>query len=162
MMRALLAVPEWRDMYFRRLRTQVNDILAPGRLEAQYDALMGPAQPEATLDFARWPRGGTVTYAQQRTALFNAINARRTAFANDARVPGNQSAAPNIVTQITRTSASASAHVGVSFRTYRPKTWNATQATIAIRPATATISRNLASGAQKRESSMGTPEGRGL
>ncbi len=97
LMRAILAVPEWREMYFRRLRTQVNDILAPGRLEALYDAQIAPAQPEATLDYARWPRGGTVTYANQRTALFNAITARRNAFANDSRVPGNQSAAPNII-----------------------------------------------------------------
>ena len=86
-MRAILAVPEWRDMYFRRLRTLVNQILAPGRLEALYDARIGPAQPEATLDFAQVAPRGTVTYANQRTALFNAINARRTAFANDARVP---------------------------------------------------------------------------
>ena len=38
LMRALLAVPEWRDMYFRRLRTLVNDVLAAGRPEAVYDA----------------------------------------------------------------------------------------------------------------------------
>ena len=38
LMVALLAVPQWRDMYFRRLRTLVNDILAPGRMEAVYDA----------------------------------------------------------------------------------------------------------------------------
>ena len=48
-------------------------------------------------DFAAWPYGGSPTYANQRTALFNAIQARRNAFANDARVPGNQPAAPNIV-----------------------------------------------------------------
>ena len=37
------------------------------------------------------------TYANQRTALFSAIASRRTVFANDARLPGQQSAAPNIV-----------------------------------------------------------------
>ena len=36
-------MPQWRDMYFRRLRTLVNDILAPGRMEALYDAEIGPA-----------------------------------------------------------------------------------------------------------------------
>ena len=30
-------------MYFRRLRTVVNQVLAPGRLEAVYDAKVGPA-----------------------------------------------------------------------------------------------------------------------
>jgi hypothetical protein len=85
-------------MYFRRLRTVVNQVLAPGRLEAVYDAKVGPAAPESALDFAKWPRTGSgKTFANQRTALFNAIQARRNAFANDARVPGNQSAAPNIV-----------------------------------------------------------------
>ena len=97
LMTGLLAVPEWRQMYFRRLRTLVNEILAAGRLEAVYDAQIGPAQPEATLDFARWPHGAGRTYANQRTALFSAIASRRTVFANDARLPGQQSAAPNIV-----------------------------------------------------------------
>jgi hypothetical protein len=95
--RAVLAVPQWREMYFRRLRTLVNDILAPGRMEALYDSYMGPAQPVTVLDFAAWPYNGTPTYANQRTALFNAIQARRNVFATDSRVPGNQPAAPNIV-----------------------------------------------------------------
>ena len=38
LMAALFATPEWRDMYFRRLRTLVNDLLATGRMEALYDA----------------------------------------------------------------------------------------------------------------------------
>lgn len=98
LMRALLAVPEWRTMYFRRLRTVVNQVLAPGQLEALYDAKVGPAQPEVTLDLARWPRTNTsATYTSLRNQLFTSIQSRRNAFANDARVPGNQPAAPNIV-----------------------------------------------------------------
>jgi hypothetical protein len=97
LMRALLAVPQWREMYFRRLRSLVDQVLAPGQLEAVYDAAMGPAQPEAALDFATWPHGGGRNYTNQRTNLFNAINSRRSVFANDARVPGAQSAAPNII-----------------------------------------------------------------
>ncbi|MGH2595048.1 MAG: lamin tail domain-containing protein [Actinomycetota bacterium] len=97
LMQGLLAVPEWRQMYFRRLRTLVNEVLASGRLESLYDAKVGPSQPEATLDFAAWPHGAGKTYANQRTALFNAIAARRTIFANDARLPGQQGATPNIV-----------------------------------------------------------------
>jgi hypothetical protein len=98
LMRAILAVPEWRTMYFRRLRTVVNQVLATGVPEALYDAKVGPAQPESTLDLARWPRqNGSATYAGLRSSLFNALQARRNAFANDARVPGNQPAAPNIV-----------------------------------------------------------------
>ena len=98
LMRAILAQPQWRDMYFRRLRTLVNDLLAPGRMEALYDARLGPAQPVATLDYSAWPYPGSpVSYATFRQRLFNDIAARRTVFANDARVPGNQPASPDIV-----------------------------------------------------------------
>ena len=97
LMRGLLAVPAWRDMYFRRLRTLVNDILAPGRMEALYDARVGPAQSTAALDFAAWPYPNNPNFAQQRTRLFSDIQSRRTVFNSDARVPGNQPAAPDIV-----------------------------------------------------------------
>lgn len=97
LMRALLATPEWRSMYFRRLRTLVNDILAPGRLEALYDASLSAAQPTAALDIAAWPYPGNPSYATYRNWLFNDIAARRSVFASDARVPGNQPAAPRIV-----------------------------------------------------------------
>jgi PKD repeat protein len=98
LMRDLLSQPDWKQMYFRRLRTLVDQILAPGQLEAQYDAALGPAQPEAALDLAKWAPGNTSwTYAKQRTALFNALNARRAAFRNDSRVPAAQSTDPNIV-----------------------------------------------------------------
>ena len=62
-----------------------------------YDARVGPAQSTATLDFAAWPYPNSPNYAPQRTRLFNDIQARRNVFANDARVPGNQPAAPDIV-----------------------------------------------------------------
>ena len=95
LMRAILAQPQWRDMYFRRLRTLVNDLLATGRMEALYDARLGPAQPVATLDYSAWPYpGNPVSYATFRQRLFNDIQDRRTAFASDARVPGNQPASP--------------------------------------------------------------------
>lgn len=98
LMRALLAVPEWRDMYFRRLRTLVDDVLAAGRLEALYDARLGPAQETATLDIASWPYAGTSpSYATYRRRLFAAIQERRDIFAADARVAAEQPAAPNIV-----------------------------------------------------------------
>ncbi|WP_459972656.1 lamin tail domain-containing protein [Nocardioides pyridinolyticus] len=97
LMRALLAQPEWRAMYFRRLRTLVNDILASGRLEALYDARLSSAQPTAALDIAAWPYPAGTTYNTFRTRLFNDLADRRTIFATDSRVPGNQPAAPNIV-----------------------------------------------------------------
>lgn len=97
LMRAILAVPQWREMYFRRLRTLVNDVLAPGRMEALYDARIGPAQSAITLDYARWPYPTAPSYTKYRQWLFSDIAARRTAFASDPRVPGNQPAAPAMV-----------------------------------------------------------------
>ena len=97
LMVALLAVPQWRDMYFRRLRTLVNDILAPGRMEAVYDAIIGPSQPVAVLDYQAWPYPSSPSFATYRQRLVNGIQARRAVFASDARVPGNQPASPNIV-----------------------------------------------------------------
>lgn len=98
LMRAVLADPTWRTMYFRRLRTLVDDLLAPGRMEALYDATYGPTQPVAALDYAAWPYpGNPVDYATFRRRLFNDLTARRTAFATDTRVPAAQAAAPSIV-----------------------------------------------------------------
>lgn len=97
LMRAVLAQPEWRAMYFRRLRTLVNDLLAPGRLEALYDARLSPAQQTATLDLGAWPYPSGTTYNTFRTRLFNDIADRRTIFATDSRLPGNQPASPTIV-----------------------------------------------------------------
>ena len=63
-------------MYFRRLRTLVNDVLAPGRMEALYDAPLGPAQSVATLDYSAWPYPGSpVSYTTFRKRLFNDITA---------------------------------------------------------------------------------------
>ena len=59
---------------------------------------MGPAKPEADLDMNLWgPTQSSWFYAPARTSLFSKIQARRTAFANDSRVPVAQSARPNIV-----------------------------------------------------------------
>jgi CotH kinase protein/Lamin Tail Domain/Fibronectin type III domain len=96
-MAALFASQDFRDMYFRRLRTLVDDLLATNRMEALYDAVVGVAQPEIALDFARWAYDENESYTQQRTLLFRSIASRRTVFAGDARVPGSQPASPAIV-----------------------------------------------------------------
>ncbi|WP_345506241.1 lamin tail domain-containing protein [Terrabacter aeriphilus] len=97
LMAAVLSQPEWRAMYFRRLRTLVDDILAPGRPEAVFDAKVGPAQPEFALDLQAFPSQPWMAYGTQRTNLFAAINARRNVFRTDARVPAAQGANPNVV-----------------------------------------------------------------
>ncbi|MGY2701897.1 lamin tail domain-containing protein [Nocardioides sp. HB32] len=96
-MEALLATPQLKDMYFRRLRTLVNDILAPNRMESLYDTVVGVAQPDIAQDFATWVYDETESYTTQRSRLFKGIADRRTVFASDSRVPGNQPAAPDMV-----------------------------------------------------------------
>jgi hypothetical protein len=96
LMAAILAVPQWRDMYFRRVRTLVDQILAPGRSEAVYDAIMGPAAPVAALDYRAWPYPQSANYNNYRQQLFTAIQSRRNVFANDSRVPAAQPVAPDI------------------------------------------------------------------
>lgn len=128
LMVALLADADFRQMYFRRLRTAVDQVLATGRLEGVYDTKVGAAAPEFALDFARWPVAGwsasQQTYAAQRTQLFNALNARRAAFANDARVPAAQAAEPAIV--IDEIQHSPLAGTGAEFlELYNPSTTQA-------------------------------------
>ncbi len=97
LMQAVLSQPEWRAMYFRRLRTLVDDILAKGRMEALFDEKVAPARPEAVLDMTAWPSAQWMNFDKQRTRLFGEIEARRAAFAGDSRVPGPQKAAPAVV-----------------------------------------------------------------
>ena len=95
-MQVLFSQPDWTQMYFRRLKTLVGQVLAPGQLEALYDAKLGPAKPDATADLPLWPTKPAWGYDKQRTALFNALNVRRQAF-TDPRLPAAQSANPNVV-----------------------------------------------------------------
>ncbi len=97
LMAAILAVPQWKQMYFRRLRTLVDQILAPGRSEAVYDAIMGPAAPVAALDYKAWPYPQSANYNTYRQQLFTAIQSRRNVFASDSRVPAAQPATPDMV-----------------------------------------------------------------
>ncbi|MCU1361094.1 MAG: hypothetical protein JWN99_2383, partial [Ilumatobacteraceae bacterium] len=97
LMAAILAVPEWKAMYFRRLRTVTDQLLVPARLQALYDATMGPAEATSTMDFAAWPYPSGWNYANQRTSLFTEITNRKNVITGDSRVPAPQTAAPNIV-----------------------------------------------------------------
>jgi CotH kinase protein/Lamin Tail Domain/Fibronectin type III domain len=97
LLHAILSQPDWRQMYFRRLRTLVGQILATGVPEGVYDSAFSPAQPTASLDFNAWPTQPWMAYSQQRTALFSAIQSRRNVFAADSRLPGAQTANPNVV-----------------------------------------------------------------
>ncbi len=51
---AVLADPELRTMYYRRLRTLMDDLLVEGRYEARIDALSALVADQALADRARW------------------------------------------------------------------------------------------------------------
>ena len=55
---AMLDDPHIREMYFRRLRTVMDKILAPGFYESRLAELEAAMSPEAALDAARWGQYG--------------------------------------------------------------------------------------------------------
>ncbi len=54
----LLQEPDFRQMYFRRLRTLMDALLVQGRYEARIDELAARIRTEADLDRARWGQYG--------------------------------------------------------------------------------------------------------
>lgn len=87
MIEAVLAIPEFETAYFVRAKELRDQILADGLLEGIFDAEVSIAAPEAILDKAKWGQCCSVSY--DRNQLFGDIQARRDAFDNDPRVPGN-------------------------------------------------------------------------
>jgi hypothetical protein len=97
MLRVIMSDPVWREMYFRRLRTVVDQVYPAGVLEGWYDARFAAAAADSNLDFQSWPYSGTYTYAQLRNQLFSSLATRRSQFAADTRIPSSQAADANVV-----------------------------------------------------------------
>lgn len=97
LLQALLEYPEYRQMYFRRLRTLSDEMLAPGRLEAQWDSF-STYDADWLLDNQRW---GLSTPTTARAKFLRGLDDRRTtiaAYTGTGRpVPRAQSAAPSVV-----------------------------------------------------------------
>jgi hypothetical protein len=99
MLKAILEVPDFNQMYFRRLRTLSDQLFAPGLLESWYDQSLVGSQPTGVLDKAKWGIGGTAT--SDRNNLVAAINLRRTTIFGDVRLPAAQTAgAPIVISEI--------------------------------------------------------------
>lgn len=111
LMVALLADPQWRQMYFRRLRTLLDVHLRPGMPEAEYDRLFAPAAPEAALDIAAWPRPWETNYAWARSQLRAGVAARRAAVLADPRVPATAGPTPVVVISELKPGAGGAAFV---------------------------------------------------
>jgi len=99
MIAAVLEIDEFEDMYFRRVRSLLDELLAPGLLENVFDTKIGPANAEAALDKAKW--GQCCTVPLERQWLFEDIQDRRDLFEAEPRVPGTQATAPTVeITEI--------------------------------------------------------------
>ncbi|MBK8732821.1 MAG: lamin tail domain-containing protein [Actinomycetales bacterium] len=96
---ALLSYPDYRQMFFRRLRTLADKELPPGQLEAAWDAIVAPYKDvDWPLDRAKW---GTATEATRRSLFMASLADRRAVIADNSGpglpVPPPQSATPNVV-----------------------------------------------------------------
>ncbi|MBG0737866.1 PKD domain-containing protein [Paeniglutamicibacter antarcticus] len=95
---AMLAYPEIKEMFYRRLRTLADQFLAPGQYEAHWDAISAKTTPDWNLNYAKW-KGYTPAYA--RSAFVNGLTDRRNAINNNTGagkpVPTTQAADANVV-----------------------------------------------------------------
>lgn len=80
--RAMLNYPEFRAMFYRRLRTLSDRFLAPGAYETQWDAITARTVADWSLDHERW---GGITPAASRHAFVAGLADRRNTF--DANTP---------------------------------------------------------------------------
>jgi CotH kinase protein/Lamin Tail Domain len=95
MLKAVLDVPEFKQMYFRRLRTLSDQIFVPGQLENWYDESLIGTGPTAVLDKAKWALGSAPNF--DRNLVFGAMATRRNTIYGDARLPAAQAAAPTVL-----------------------------------------------------------------
>ena len=95
---AVLAYPDWKEMFMRRLRTLADQFLPAPKFENQWDAITGPYAADWKLDIGKW---GGLTAAEARSRLLDGLADRRNVIANNTGagkpVPASQSAEPNVV-----------------------------------------------------------------
>lgn len=100
---AVHEIPEFQLMYYRRLRTLMDEMLVPGRYEARIDSLLPVLATEAARDAQKWGQYGIPqTLDQAATIIKNDYLAvRRHHLFVTHRVPGaiptTQSASPQII-----------------------------------------------------------------
>ncbi len=89
---AMLSVPEYRQMYFRRLRTLADQLLVPGKYEDQFDAMVAPYAAEN--DALQVPAWGSPTMSIWRTIFGKGLDDRRSTFALNTMPFGELPTAP--------------------------------------------------------------------
>ena len=95
---AMLAYPEIKAMYYRRLRSLADQFLAPGQYEAQWDAITATMVNDWNLDYQKW-HGYNQNAA--RTNFLAGLADRRNAINNNTGpgklVPVSQTANASVV-----------------------------------------------------------------
>ncbi len=100
---ALLAEPEIREMYYRRLRTLMDELLVEGRYEARIDELAALIADEAAADKAKWGQYGVPETLETAVARLKqeylAVRREHLFFTHRVaeEIPDAQSAAPRVV-----------------------------------------------------------------
>jgi hypothetical protein len=97
--RAIMAYPEWREMYFRRLKTLIDTYYRNGDPESRYDQITAPYRsPDWELENAAWNLGSWQTF---RRSFHRATGDRREVFADNTGagrpIPVSQTPAPRVV-----------------------------------------------------------------
>jgi PKD repeat protein/spore coat protein CotH len=89
---AMLAYPDIKEMFYRRLRTLADEFLTPGQYEAEWDAISAQTTPDWLLDNAKW---GGATPSSARSSFLRGLADRRNAINNNTGpgklVPTSQS-----------------------------------------------------------------------
>jgi PKD repeat protein len=95
---AMLAYPEFKEMFFRRLRTLADQFLPAGKYEAEWDAITAQTGADWNLDRAKW---GGYTPSSARSAFLEGLADRRNVIANNTGsgkpVPASQSSSASVV-----------------------------------------------------------------
>jgi hypothetical protein len=95
---AILGYADYREMYFRRLRTLADQLLVPPRYENEWDGLANPYLTDWSLDRSIW---GGYSPTGARNELLQGLADRRNVIAANTGpgkpVPVSQSAAPQVV-----------------------------------------------------------------
>jgi len=96
--KAMLAYPEFKEMFYRRLRTLADQFLPAGKYEAEWDAITAQTNADWNLDRAKW---GGYTPASARTTFLDGLADRRAVIANNTGsgkpVPASQSSSASVV-----------------------------------------------------------------
>lgn len=98
LLNSIFEVPEFQDMYWRRIQTLVDTYLSDDQLINRHEELLQQiGATNSSLDFAKWNRNDVFSNRFWQEEFNQGIQLRRDAFANEARMPGTASGNYNIV-----------------------------------------------------------------